>query len=107
LERTIVNAIMRELRKLGLKPIKNHGSIYVQRAWPDIQVLVPIEGWPYAVQLCIEVKQEGGRVGVQQQKRLDSLNKQGAVAVICTDAASAVKHVEIIQDHARRSLKGK
>ena len=53
-EKAIVNYIMREARKRGWFAMKNHGSPYTTRGFPDLTLLIP--AIPWAMPVFIEVK---------------------------------------------------
>lgn len=84
-ESTAVREIIKELRALGYKPIKNHGSPHSQRGRPDIEVMIRFRLLPFAVPFYIEVKRATGKLRAQQKRRLIELQREGGVALVATN----------------------
>lgn len=94
-ENRVVFKIMKELKKRGYKPIKNHGSPNAQRGRPDIEVLITFPLLPLAVFFAIEVKRNvWAKPSTQQRARLEDIREQGGVAIVARDWSAVEAAIE-------------
>jgi hypothetical protein len=91
LERSLLRACERELKKCGMLYRKRHGTALVTRGDPDLYLLVR------GIHVEIELKRPGEKPSALQEFRLEEWRRAGAIVGVVTTVAELGQLLETVE----------